>query len=168
MLDNGFLTGHVSVAIHDEDPAKESYTPGGAEAGRYGLIGFSGNFSRDVEGWYASVYHATRLLDPRIRRMGVAHAHGISLLYPLDPTVQASRIIVHPSDGGRDVPLEFSCLGEVPNPVPKTDTGIGAGFPVMAMLPRELQTAALIAFELEDERGRLIEGHASTPMQPSS
>jgi len=162
------LSRKLSLNIHHEDPEARGYTLEGAKAGQVGVIGFGRSLREDLAGWYASAYHGAKILDPKLKRVGLARKNNLSLLYPTDAPWHGREPWVHPADGAVDIPTEFSRGGEIPNPAPGTDMGRGAGFPLIVLLPRSLHRKRLVAFELFGRRDKPVPGFASAPSQPAS
>jgi len=113
--------------------------------------------------WYASAFHGVKLLDPHLRRIGVARSHHHSLLDVLGKPWRGREPVVHPADGQAEVWLGVSPGGEIPNPVQGTDYGRRCGFPVTVMLPVADQKKQVLRFELLDAGGRPVKGHLSSP-----
>jgi len=157
-----------TLDIHHEDPEARGYTSGGAKAGQVGVIGFGHSLREDLAGWYASAYHAAKILDPNLKRVGIARKHDLSLLYPTDAPWHGREPWVHPADGAVDIPTEFSRGGEIPNPAPGTEMGRGTGFPLLVLLPRSLRARELVTFELFGPRDEPVPGFASAPSRPAS
>lgn len=158
----------LTLDIHHEELGARGYTPEGAKAGQLGVIGLGQSFRQDLEGWYASIYHGAKILDPDLRRVGVARKHRLSICYPVEEPWVGRVPVVHPADGARDIPLDYTAGGEIPNPAPGTDLGRGCGFPLVVHLPRSLHAKELVKFQLLDPRYREVEGFASSPSRPAN
>lgn len=146
-----FLTLHKDhwkwPEAHEEDPAKEGFTPKGMRAGLRSVIVMSeGQLdSKDsVDQWIGTVYHRFPLLEYNIKRFGVAHESGPegevvvldmgSLQEPPNTAMeQGFGFVAWPPDGLKDVPRQFAYT-EHPNPI--EDVGLdfdaqkNTGYPV--------------------------------------
>ncbi|MDA0373273.1 MAG: hypothetical protein O2865_05780 [Planctomycetota bacterium] len=132
---------------HEEDPAKEGFTPRGMRAGLRSVIVFSQG-SLDavsaVDQWIGTVYHRFPLLEYNINRFGLAYDNtGLcevivldsgSLQEPRDPVRERQvGYIAWPPLGMTNVPRQFAYT-EHPNPL--EDVGLefedqkDTGYPV--------------------------------------
>jgi len=168
---NGFGDGAIRLAAHDEVPGQPGFTLEGRQAGRSGNLGFTRSLEQDLDAWAATAFHAVTLLDPCLEAVGVAHDRGISLCYfarRREPCGAGERVFVHPADGARDVPLAFNHGGEVPEPYPGTNGGIGLGYPVFVRLPESAWSTPVARFVLTDARGKEVAGYVTSPQAPAA
>lgn len=166
--ENGVVGRHLTLDAHDEHPRRPGYSEEGARAGRIGILGNSESLTSDVMAWYASVFHGARLLDPTVTHAGLARRHGISLLYPRAGEDEPREVRVHPPDGARHVPPNFSRGGEVPSPVPDRRLGAGTGFPISIWLPPAERNKRVLALTMHDSAGVEVKGYVSSPIEPAS
>jgi hypothetical protein len=140
---------------HEENPAREGFSPRGMRAAQRSVIVFLNanggvDFARDsVDGWIGTVYHRFPLLEHNINRFGYSYVYENgwsvavldmgSLEEPYDPRI-APRFVAWPPPGMKEVPLAFHGH-EMPNPLddqPEADRDILAtGYPVSLQLQRE-------------------------------
>ncbi|MAB79438.1 MAG: hypothetical protein CMJ89_08800 [Planctomycetes bacterium] len=167
---NSIVSGRLTMEAHGEDPRRPGYSQGGAYAGRYGILAAGRSLSEDVMSWFTSAYHGAKLLDARVRRIGLARRHHLSLICPVPGAEERAveNFQVHPPDGARAVPANFSSGGEVPSPIPGSSLGAGKGFPLFVLLPTRCQMARVTTFELRASSGTSIRGHLSSPAQPAN
>lgn len=71
---------HVWPEAHEQDPAKEGFTPRGMRAGMRSVIVIysegGGSAADSVDGWIGTVYHRFPLLQENIKRIGFAYESG--------------------------------------------------------------------------------------------
>lgn len=166
---------------HEENPAREGFSPRGMRAGmRSVILWTTGNpgpdFSRDsVDGWIGTVYHRFPLLEHNIFRFGFAYvadrgyAVGVldmgSLEEPYDPS-RAPKLVAWPPPGMKDVPLQFHGV-EHPNPLddqPENQRDITkTGYPVSLQIQREyagqLVESGITLYDVKNQKAKLPTVH---------
>jgi hypothetical protein len=154
---------------HEENPARDGFSPKGQRAGMSSVIVFLNGqggmeFARDsVDGWIGTPYHRFPLLVQNIKRFGycfiyenewtVATLDMGSLEEPYDPD-EAPRFVIFPANNMKDVPRSFHGR-EFPNPLedqpPEVQDITKTGFPISLQLQRELAAqladAEILLFE---------------------
>ena len=163
---NGLADGSGGVSAHKETPGKPGYSPEGKEAGEGSSIYFGYTLREAILGWHATAWHGAPIVDPELSLIGVAHKHGVSLLYFAEYGYDKEAMSFHPPDGAIRVPRSFGKLGEIPNPVPGTLGARGCGFPILAHLTpsvRELKAAKVLG-----PGGKPVEGTFSSPARPAN
>jgi Cysteine-rich secretory protein family len=156
------------MGMHDEDPAKEGYTPEGAAAGRgASLFPLIPSLKAALWAWYGTAWHATPMFGTSARSAGVAYRHGLAALY-IPGWSTLDRPFPHPADGALLVPREFGKRGEIPNPTPHRSSPKGCGFPILLRLAGQLSGRKLISATVTDGAGREIEGTHSCPLDPAT
>ncbi len=175
---------HKWPEAHEEDPAKEGFTPQGMRAGLRSVIIFSTGGTLEAEHsidqWIGTVYHRFPLLQYNINRIGFAYAEGSeadvivldmgSMEEPRTPQAeQAYRWIPWPADGMKNVPRVFA-FTEHPNPL--ADVGLDfddqkdTGYPVSLQMSRLVATQiteATIELYEAKKRGRKLEKGDKVP-----
>lgn len=152
---------------HEEVAGQPGYTAEGAAAGRSSNLDYGRTDYRSaLWGWYATAWHAAPILDPSVRRFGVALKHGVAMFHPLD-RVAPTEPYMHPPAGATDVLLAFNVRGERPSPV-SNGYGNGCGFPVFVKVAGPLARHRLTEATLTDPRGRSVEGTTSCPLRPAT
>ncbi len=141
---------------HEEDPAKEGFTPRGMRAGLRSVIIWSNgslDAKRSIDGWIGTVYHRFPLLEYNVKRFGLAYDGSGkcevvvldmgSLQEPRDPVLERNcAFAAWPADGMTNVPRQFA-FTEHPNPL--EDVGLGfenqkeTGYPVSLQFTRLVQ-----------------------------
>jgi hypothetical protein len=147
--------GGPGLSPHDEVEGRPGYTPEGAAAGAGSCIAPKpGDLRISLTNTFATAWHGIPLVDPSAVRVGVAHKHDFLLVYPLTKS-DWDAVVLHPTDGARQVPRAFSPRGEAPNPAAGTRYGIGLGFPIMARPPWKDRNLPIERFEVRgpDKRG---------------
>jgi hypothetical protein len=162
---NGLTDGSGGVSAHTEDPSKRGYTPEGAAAGAGGDLSPNvPDLRTAMQSWYATGWHGSPMVDPGLARFGVAHKHGVGVLYFVERGGPGG-MVPHPADGAINLPREFSFAGrgEIPNPVPGSQNGRGCGFPIYVRGAGSLESAEVI-----DASGRPVAGTISSPSKPAN
>ncbi len=154
---------HKWPEAHEQDPAKEGFTPRGMRAGLRSVIVINAREAEEsVDNWIGTVYHRFPLLEHNIRRIGFAFEDNMcvldmgSLEEPRLPEDELKYgLIPFPCDRMTEVPLGFSAI-EHPNPL--EDVGLGfddqfkTGYPVSLQFSRNFQAqlaeASLTVYEL--------------------
>lgn len=158
----------AGLALHDEDEARPGYSAAGAHAGRHAVIALQEGRPRDVvDQWMASFFHRVPLVHPELRRVGVGFAErGAQRIFVVDiePEAPASRVVVVPADGARDVPIAFAGP-ELPNPIPNDADGAG-GYPITVTFPPKAKVGGVVA-TLSD-LGAEVPAWVSTPVVPAA
>ena len=146
---------------HEEDPAKEGFTPRGMRAGLRSVIVFSQG-SLDavsaVDQWIGTVYHRFPLLEYNINRFGLAYDNtgkcevivldSGSLQEPRDPVRERQvGYIAWPPLGMTNVPRQFAYT-EHPNPL--EDVGLDFDAQQETGYPVSLQFTRIIAERTTD------------------
>jgi uncharacterized protein YkwD len=158
---------------HEEDAALPGYSEEGRRAGKSAVIAIGGvDPVRAVDGWMATLYHRTPLLNPRLERVGLgcARSGGLDWVTVLDVihgkgAAAGKDVVVYPVDGQAGVPLAFAGPEE-PNPIPEGRDG-RAGYPVTATFAdRERLTG--VTGRLTDESGREVPAWLSSPERPAN
>jgi uncharacterized protein YkwD len=158
---------------HEEDPALPGSSDEGRRAGTSAVIAIGGvDPVRAVDGWMATLYHRTPLLNPRLERVGLgcARSGGLDWVTVLDVihgkgAAGGKDVVVYPVDGQTAVPLAFAGPEE-PNPIPE-DSGGRAGYPVTATFAdRERLTG--VTGRLTGESGHEVPAWFSSPERPAN
>ncbi len=138
---------------HEEDPAKDGFSPRGMRAGLRSVIVMSEgqlDAANSIDQWIGTVYHRFPLLEYNIKRFGLAHAAGPegevvvldmgSLEEPLNQEWEREfAFVAWPPNGMKNVPRQFAYT-EHPNPL--ADVGIdfdgqkNTGYPVSLQFTR--------------------------------
>ncbi|MBI2930159.1 MAG: hypothetical protein HYY16_00785 [Planctomycetes bacterium] len=164
---NGMAGGEGGISAHGETKGRPGYCEEGEAAGRSSDIGFQhSDLKSALLGWYATAWHGAPMVDPQLRRFGVALKHGVAMLYFFESQGEAGRDVLHPADGAIGVPRTFGPRGEMPNPVPGTQYARDCGFPILVRLvdkPGELVSATVT-----DAAGRSVKGSFSCPVKPAT
>lgn len=163
---NKLSNGSGGLSSHEESEGNPGYTPEGAAAGKGSNLAFSGNFRSDLMSWYASVWHAVPMLDPTMREVAIASRNGVGMMYFTRHDGFQDQISLHPADKATGIPRTFSDHGEIPNPVPGTQAGVGCGFPILVRLARPYRE--LVSAEVLDPAGKLVAGTTSSPVRPAT
>lgn len=166
---------HKWPEAHEEDPAKEGFTPAGMRAGLRSVIVFTAGGTLEaadsIDQWIGTVYHRFPLLKYNIDRIGFAYADGPeaevivldmgSLQEPKNPEgEEAYRWIAWPPDGMKAVPRVFAYT-EHPNPL--EDVGLDfedqrrTGYPVSLQLSdaaAQAVTGASFSLYVAKKRGK--------------
>lgn len=171
---------HKWPEAHEEDPAKEGFSPAGMRAGLRSVIVWTKGGQLDaadsIDMWIGTVYHRFPLLQYNIDRIGFAYDEGPeadvivldmgSLEEPrLAENENRYRWICWPPDGMKGVPRVFS-FTEHPNPL--EDVGLDfedqrdTGYPVSLQLSRgaamQLKGASLSLYVAKKVAGSFNEG----------
>ncbi|MHC4077586.1 MAG: CAP domain-containing protein [Planctomycetota bacterium] len=168
---------------HEEDPAKEGFTPRGMRAGLRSVIIWSNgalDAKRSIDGWIGTVYHRFPLLEYNIKRFGLAYdASGKcevvvldmgSLQEPRDQELERNcAFAAWPPNGMKNVPRQFAYT-EHPNPL--ADVGLdfdaqkNTGYPVSLQFTRLVQqnigSATMNLYEAK-KRGQKFEKGTKVP-----
>ncbi len=115
-MDHLSVSGHggACVLLHDEpDETNPHHAPLHEEAGVGALLACDREglgLGRAVDRWVNSLYHRLPLLDPGLRRVGVATYAGFACLHYASGTVELTteRHVVWPPDGTTGVPRAFA------------------------------------------------------------
>jgi hypothetical protein len=165
------------MALHNEDPAKPGYTAEGAKAGKNGDMFPECNSLREaLEWWYPTAWHGAPIVEPTLRQVGAMAKHKLVLLCFSGYEGARDKVFCHPADGATGIPTAFGVRGEIPNPVPTSDSGQGCGFPVFIRLPQAMQKQKLLSAEVrplgeKKTKGKQLEplkGYTSSPSQPAN
>lgn len=139
---------------HEEDPAKEGFTPRGMRAGLRSVIifGTQVDAADSVDAWIGTVYHRFPLLQYNIDRIGFAFAADAVEVIVLDmgsleeprstERDQTFACVVWPPDKMTHVPRVFS-FTEHPNPL--ADVGLDFDDQQHTGYPVSLQMSRLVA-----------------------
>jgi hypothetical protein len=144
---------------HEEDPAKEGFSPRGMRAGLRSVIIWSNgsmDATRAVDGWIGTVYHRFPLLEYNIKRFGLAYDNSGkcevivldmgSLQEPRDPVLERQvAYIAWPPHQMEGVPRQFAYT-EHPNPL--EDVGLDFDAQQQTGYPVSLQFTRLVAQRL--------------------
>ena len=158
----------AGTSMHSEDPKLEGYTKEGAAAGKASDIHYV-EAPEAVDGWMASLYHRIPLLNADLLKIGLGYVKGtanppwvccVDVLTGLPSlTEERAKVVMYPSDGQKDVPLDFG--GERPTPIPD-DPDQKGGFPVTATF-REIVKVTEATATLKDATGAEVPVWLSTP-----
>jgi hypothetical protein len=162
---------HKWPEAHEQNPAKEGFTPRGMRAGLRSVIVINATGAEDsVDGWLGTVYHRFPLLEYNINRIGFAFEERMcvldmgSLEEPRDPDKEQKYMFARfPFDGMKNVPLAFHAH-EFPNPLgdqpadQQDDEKIG--------YPVSLQFSHTAALQILDGSINLYELKRSTKLTP--
>ncbi len=150
---------------HEENPARDGFSPRGMRAGMRSVIVFLNanggvGFAKDsVDGWIGTVYHRFPLLEHNINRFGYSYVYDNgwsvavldmgSLEEPYDPA-EAPKFVAWPPPNMANVPLQFHGI-EHPNPLddqPESERDITrTGYPVSLQIQREF-AGTLVASDI--------------------
>jgi hypothetical protein len=165
---------------HEENPAREGFSPRGMRAGLRSVIVFLNadggvEFATEsVDGWLGTVYHRFPLLEHNIFRFGYSYVYdngysiGVldmgSLQEPYDPK-KAPQFVAWPPPDMKGVPVQFDGI-EHPNPLddqPENERDITmTGYPVSLQLQQEFAaqlTASDIALYEVKGKGKVPAKH---------
>ena len=174
---------------HEQDPAKEGFTPRGMRAGmRSVIVIHADDAAKSVDSWFGTVYHRFPLLEQEIGRIGFAFEGDMCVLdmgslqepAAIDDkgVFQAKPWVLWPPDEAEDVERQFAFyelpnpLADVPEPNNRDDQ---AGYPVSLTMPEYIQRVvheADIRVYIAAKRGRTwerqdeIQVHKHTPGKP--
>jgi hypothetical protein len=150
---------------HEQDPAKEGYTPEGAEAGKRSCLGEEGPV-RSVHLFYATFYHRLPLIHPGTKAIGVgasARYAAVDGLTRRDQRAWTYPVIV-------PAPNSFGHLThfahEAPNPLP--EGAKRAGFPITLTFASGKITGATAELRLGSAKGAVLETYLSSPEKPAN
>ena len=117
---------------------------------------------------YCQPYHGITLLYPGTDKIGVTNKNNVSMIYVSNFVQLSGEPFFHPADGAIGVPtaLGNGDFPESPNPVPGTQGGLGAGYPIIVMLNGRYTDVE--SAELVDGGGKPIKGLWSTPAKPAN
>jgi hypothetical protein len=160
------------LGAHDEDPALPGYTEEGKKAGKSSDIHFIDPV-RAVDGWMASLFHRTPILEPSLAKIGFGAVENPDRGWFVVVDVASGKTgkgkagknpaTVYPADKQKDVPARFG--GEVPNPIPE-DKDHEAGYPITAQFPAGTPVKEA-SVGLKDADGKLLECWISSPEKPA-
>jgi uncharacterized protein YkwD len=180
------VPNHPVLNWNDEKPDLPGYTAEGAAVARTASIQGGGWATEAVSGLIDSIISRPRLLDPRLRKVGLGYtpfALG-GWLWVIDlysePGHDADKECFYPAPDQENVPLNYR-PNEVPNPIPAPspptplpsgERGWGeggrklAGYAITALFgPRARVTVATA--KLVDEKGAAVDGWLSSPEAPA-
>lgn len=164
--------GHPALdglKIHRQDPSLKEASPEGAWCGRNADISrLIGSPAAAVHSWMSTLYHRTPILDPRLRRVGIAEAPhpqgGVAAALMFEPERGASQAedwpVRYPAADQTGVSLFFS--PERPNPIPGSKEG---GYPITLHFPDD--RIANVEAALYDASGTEVPIHLSHPARPA-
>ncbi|MCC6671337.1 MAG: CAP domain-containing protein [Planctomycetes bacterium] len=173
---------HKWPEAHEQDPAREGFTPRGMRAGMRSVIVIGTNDAAgSIDGWIGTIYHRFPLLEPHIRRIGLAVHDQIvvldmgSLEEPRDPSKEP-KWILWPVDNAKNVPVHFHGR-EYPNPLEEKgyEDTTTAGYPISIQFSRvvaeQIASATMAVYEVKKrgkafERGEQVEGYVHAPQEP--
>ncbi len=151
---------------HKEFRELKGYTQSGEKAGKASVIHFV-EPSKAVTGWEATFYHRVPLLQPKLKKIGIAYyeedSHVVSLIDCTSKVEGRSRreVVFFPADGQSGVPVKMG--REIPHPM-------GAqgdyGFPLTIYFC-ERQSISEVEVELL-LGGEAIDCSVSTPRKPAT
>ena len=174
---------------HEQDPAKEGFTPRGMRAGmRSVIVIHADDAAKSIDSWFGTVYHRFPLLEQDILRIGFAFEGDMCVLdmgslqepAAIDEkgTFQAKAWVLWPPDEAEDVERQFAFyelpnpLDDVPEPNNRDDQ---AGYPVSLTMPEYVQRQVVeadIRLYVAAKRGRNwerqeeVKVHKHTPGRP--
>ncbi len=137
--------GHPALEglkAHDEDKSLPGFSEDGRAAGKASDIAAGDNEPIDgLNGWMATLYHRTPILEPGLKTIGFGCARGRRQGWVTVMNVSTGRTkeahpgpVLYPVPDQTDVPLSFPSGGEEPNPIPDVKSN-KAGFPITAYFP---------------------------------
>ena len=168
---------------HEEDPAKEGFTPRGMRAGLRSVIVWSTgsmDATKAIDSWIGTVYHRFPLLEYNIKRFGIAYDNTGkcevivldmgSLQEPRDQELEiACGLIAWPPSGMKRVPRQFSYT-EHPNPLAdvgldfeaQKDTGYPVSLQFSKLIIQNTTQATMMLYEAK-KRGNGYEAGDRVP-----
>ncbi len=146
---------HVWPEAHEEDPAKEGFSPRGMRAGMRSVIVINAQDSAEcIDQWIGTVYHRFPLLQYYIKRIGFGFEDKMCVLDMAsleEPRSREDEVkykwVVWPADGMKNVPRVFA-FTEHPNPL--EDVGLGFDDQKNVGYPISLQMSRHIAKQIHD------------------
>jgi hypothetical protein len=164
--------------LNDNDPSAWPYGPHGEVAGKpeytgrtsgdravaagytwragWEVMGYVDDPTISIDGWMATIFHRTIILDPYLEYMG--YGHGRSSLGQVDvvdlghgplDTADRTQVIVFPAAGQTDVPVAW-LGGEIPDPLPPGTT-YPVGYPI-TIQPIAYVSLTVTQAELRDDQ----------------
>ncbi|MEE2887163.1 MAG: CAP domain-containing protein [Planctomycetota bacterium] len=180
---------HQWPAAHEQDPAKEGFTPRGMRCAMRSVIVIDARgAARSIDGWMGTIYHRLPLLSPNIGAVGFAYEKNMCVLdvgsLEGPPQVDGEGVpvaadwIVWPVDGATGVPRQFAFY-ELPNPLgdqpPPNNRDDAAGYPVSLTMAGhfhpDVQSSDLHLYRVKKrgagyERQEEVRLHLHTPQKP--
>ena len=180
---------HAWPAAHEQDPAKEGFSPRGMRCGMRSVIVIDARgAARSVDGWMGTIYHRLPLLSPSIGAVGLAYEKDICVLdvgsLEGPPEVDAQGVptaadwVVWPARGATGVPRQFAFY-ELPNPLgdqpPPHNRDDAAGYPISLTMADhvhpEVASSDLHLYRVKKrgagyERQEEVRLHLHTPHKP--
>ncbi len=165
------LPGRPTLNWNEEKSDLPGYTAEGGRVARTASIQAGGGPSQAVAGLIDSIISRPRLLNPRLRDLGLGYAPFIQggWLWVIDlhtePGREADREYFYPAPDQENVPLNYP-PNELPSPVPADHKSKPAGYAITALFgPRTLVRAATA--KLVDDKGSDVDGWLSSPAHPA-
>lgn len=180
---------HEWPAAHEQDPAKQGFTPRGMRCAMRSVIVIDARgAAHSVDGWMGTIYHRLPLLSPDIGAVGFAYEKNFCVLdvgslegppkVDGDGRPTAADWVVWPVDGATSVPRQFAFY-ELPNPLgdqPAPDNrDDAAGYPVSLIMAGHFHPGVLssdLHLYRVKRRGAKLERqhevrlHLHTPQKP--
>ncbi|MBI1832591.1 MAG: DUF4339 domain-containing protein [Planctomycetes bacterium] len=164
--------GHPALEglkAHDEDKSLPGFSEEGRAAGKASDIAIGDNEPLDgLDGWMATLYHRTPLLEPGLASVGFGCARGRRQGWVTVMNVSSGRgksahaeAVLYPAPNQTDVPLNFPNGGEEPNPIPEDKTG-KAGYPITAFFTQGPTPKDAVG-RLTDQQGAEVPCWFSSP-----
>jgi uncharacterized protein YkwD len=169
---------------HEEYPDRKGFDVDGARAGTSSVIAPGvANGREALDGWMATFYHRTPLLDPGLVRIGYA-IEGKCAVLDCESFVRPKALldsdsltdtgttpdwwgVAWPPDNATDVPTHYS--RELPQPVPGEDES-KMGYPVTFQIDRQCFSSPVVELTLHlgNAQGKVVPCHFSSPQKPTN
>ncbi len=155
--------------LTEEDPKRPGYSEEGQHAATLTVpaVGLT-DPAAAVDRWMAALAFRRDLLDPDIKRVGVAATRDLDKEWLVVLNAHSGkgfdRPFVYPLANQKDVPTQFSAP-EVPDPIPEAKQKRG-GYPVTVTFPPDV-VVTKVRLVLKDEAGTAAPAWLSTPEKPA-
>jgi hypothetical protein len=180
LLQNFDLSFVGKLNVHDEDPKLAGFSEDGRKAARASVVAQlvgDGNPLVSIDAWMASFYHRVPLLDPALKRVGLALVRDVEKHHWILVLDKARGIgprtgptaVCYPMDGQKGVPRLFSMgAPEVPNPIPDNGDSRVTGHPItVSIYQHALPAIKNATASLSDGEGRSVDIWLSWQEKPA-
>ena len=168
----GACLSHVKYCIrhswrnHYQEEGKAGYSEAGDDAAKESVLGFAYGSTREAMlEQIATAYHMAACINPEVERSGMAiegTVFACNVMGATERELPTGRVkFVWPPHGATDVQRGFNNTGELPMPIPgsESDYRMKIGQVIMARVDGE----GPYALKVTTPRGAAIEGTLTTP-----